>query len=100
MHKAFYTKNGRLIGQFISLYLLRSSVHILTLVFFCVGYAFDNVGIDDTLPLFPSVGLRTPREHVRANFGQEPFKYDIDNHIQHARYKLSDSERNQATPVE
>lgn len=30
-----------------------------------------------THEMYPTVGLRTPREVVKANFGQFPFKYDI-----------------------
>ncbi|KJA29365.1 hypothetical protein HYPSUDRAFT_50788 [Hypholoma sublateritium FD-334 SS-4] len=56
-HKAFYTKNGTLIGP-----------------------VFDNVG--KNLDLFPSVGLQHAGDSIRANFGQEPFKYDIDYHVQ------------------
>ncbi|ORY67939.1 concanavalin A-like lectin/glucanase domain-containing protein [Leucosporidium creatinivorum] len=39
-----------------------------------LGYAFSNVHGK----LYPSVGLRTPGEVVRANFGSEPFKFDIE----------------------
>jgi hypothetical protein len=37
---------------------------------------------------YPSVGLRTPGEHVRVNFGQKPFVFDIGGYIMvcHARY--------------
>lgn len=59
-HKAFFTKNGTLIGS-----------------------VFDNVGKD--VELFPSVGLRHSGEAIRVNFGHEPFKYDIDYHVQQAR---------------
>ena len=39
------------------------------------GYAFSSVHGK----LYPSVGLRTPGEMVRANFGSEPFRFDIDS---------------------
>lgn len=29
---------------------------------------------------YPTIGLRTPREEVRANFGQFPFRFDIDGY--------------------
>lgn len=29
--------------------------------------------------LYPTVGLQTPGEVVDANFGQEPFKFDIED---------------------
>ncbi|KAF8203757.1 concanavalin A-like lectin/glucanase domain-containing protein, partial [Pholiota molesta] len=56
-NKVFYTKNGALIG-----------------------HAFDNVG--KTIDLYPTVGLQHSGEAIRANFGQDPFKYDIDYHVQ------------------
>lgn len=31
--------------------------------------------------LFPSVGMKKPGEHVRVNFGQRPFLYEIDGMI-------------------
>ncbi|KAF8973823.1 concanavalin A-like lectin/glucanase domain-containing protein [Flammula alnicola] len=55
--KAFYTKNGTPIGP-----------------------VYDNIG--KTLELYPSVGLQHTGDSIRANFGQEPFKYDIDYHVQ------------------
>lgn len=44
------------------------------------GPVFDNIG--KNLDLFPSVGLQHTGDSIRANFGQEPFKYDIDYHVQ------------------
>ncbi|CAO3662436.1 unnamed protein product [Rhizopus stolonifer] len=55
-NSAFYTKNGKHLGT-----------------------AFR--GIDTTKSLYPSVGLRTIGEKVTANFGHEPFVYDIEYHI-------------------
>lgn len=40
-----------------------------------IGYAFSNLSGD----LYPTIGLRTPNESVRVNFGQAPFKFDIDS---------------------
>lgn len=31
--------------------------------------------------LFPSVGMKKPGEHIRVNFGQSPFVYNIDEMI-------------------
>ncbi|KAK7029698.1 hypothetical protein VNI00_014396 [Paramarasmius palmivorus] len=59
-HRAFYTKNGNLLGP-----------------------VFENVGRG--IALFPSVGLQHPTESVRVNFGHEPFKFDIDYHVQQQR---------------
>ncbi|KWU42988.1 SPRY-domain-containing protein [Rhodotorula sp. JG-1b] len=50
--RVFFTKNGQFIG-----------------------YAFCNL----QGPLYPTVGLRTPNEAVRANFGTEPFAFDIES---------------------
>ncbi|GAA5874549.1 hypothetical protein JCM1840_002226 [Sporobolomyces johnsonii] len=49
--RVFYTKNGSFLG-----------------------YAFSNLHGK----LYPTVGLRTPNEAVRVNFGAEPFKFDIE----------------------
>ncbi|GAA5846959.1 hypothetical protein JCM9279_006967 [Rhodotorula babjevae] len=39
-----------------------------------LGYAFCNL----QGKLYPTIGLRTPNEAVRVNFGAEPFKFDIE----------------------
>ncbi|KAK0208025.1 concanavalin A-like lectin/glucanase domain-containing protein, partial [Desarmillaria ectypa] len=59
-NRAFFTKNGTLIGP-----------------------VFENVG--ENLDLFPSVGLQHSNEMIRANFGHEPFKFDIEYHVQQQR---------------
>ncbi|KAL4069318.1 hypothetical protein J3A83DRAFT_4359253 [Scleroderma citrinum] len=59
-NKVFYTKNGSLIGT-----------------------VFDNVGKDGDI--FPAVGLSHIGESIRANFGQESFKYDIEDHVHQQR---------------
>ncbi|KAI6161984.1 hypothetical protein EDD17DRAFT_611081 [Pisolithus thermaeus] len=55
-NRVFYTKNGTLLGT-----------------------VFDNVGKDGDI--YPAVGLCHTGESIRANFGQEPFKYDIEDHV-------------------
>lgn len=35
--------------------------------------------------LYPTVGLQTPGEVVDANFGQEPFRFDITDMVQELR---------------
>lgn len=40
---------------------------------------FENVGKD--CDVFPAVGLCYTNESVHANFGQETFKYDIEDHV-------------------
>ena len=34
------------------------------------------------LEIYPTVGLKKQGEHIRANFGQAPFIYDIDHLMQ------------------
>lgn len=46
-------------------------------------YVFDRVAED--VEVYPSVGLRHTTEIVRVNFGHEPFRYDIDDHVQQQR---------------
>jgi hypothetical protein len=29
--------------------------------------------------IYPTVGMKKPGEHIRVNFGQSPFVFDIDN---------------------
>jgi len=41
-----------------------------------LGDAFQNIKSDR---LYPSVGIKKPGEHLRINFGQTPFVYDIDS---------------------
>ncbi|KAF9243743.1 hypothetical protein BU15DRAFT_86190 [Melanogaster broomeanus] len=55
-NKIFYTKNGSLLGM-----------------------VFDNVGKE--CDIFPAVGLSYTTESIHANFGQDPFKYDIEDHV-------------------
>lgn len=62
-NKCFYTKNG-----------------------FSLGDAFEELV---NLPLFPTVGLQTPGEEIEANFGLEPFLYDIQQEIDAVKQKLT-----------
>ncbi|KAF8557365.1 SPRY-domain-containing protein [Imleria badia] len=55
-NKIFYTKNGSLLGT-----------------------VFENVGKE--CDIFPAVGLCYTNESIHANFGQETFKYDIEDHV-------------------
>ena len=38
--------------------------------------------------LFPTVGLQTPGEIIDANFGQEPFMFDIEGEMQEIRSRI------------
>ena len=60
---AFYTKNG-----------VQLDVAFRDLT-------FDPPGKSDKGNFYPSIGLRTPGEHVRVNFGQKPFVFDIGNYV-------------------
>lgn len=44
-----------------------------------MGIAFKDMVIDK--PVYPAIGLRTPGEQVTANFGHEPFVFDIEQYI-------------------
>ena len=47
------------------------------------GPVFEGIGRD--IDIYPSVGLRHNGESIRVNFGHEPFKFDIDYHVQQQR---------------
>ncbi|EPS42552.1 hypothetical protein H072_3482 [Dactylellina haptotyla CBS 200.50] len=53
---AFFTRNGALLGT-----------------------AFRDIPTDKKL--YPAVGLKKPGEHIRVNFGQDEFSYDIDGYM-------------------
>ena len=38
--------------------------------------------------LYPTVGLQTPGEIIDANFGQEPFIFDIEGEMQEIRSRI------------
>ena len=44
-----------------------------------IGTAFKDIESDW---LYPSVGMKKPGEHLRVNFGQMPFVYDIDGMVE------------------
>ncbi|KAF2246434.1 SPRY-domain-containing protein [Trematosphaeria pertusa] len=54
---AFFTKNGHFLGN-----------------------AFRD--LKPNMPYYPTVGMKKPGETLRANFGQEPFAFDIDKMVQ------------------
>ncbi|KAK6340236.1 hypothetical protein TWF730_002001 [Orbilia blumenaviensis] len=70
-HTAFFTRNGHLLGT-----------------------AFGD--IPKNIKLFPAVGMKKPGEHIRVNFGQEEFSFDIDGYTKDERKKalqeISDSQ--------
>ena len=51
-----------------------------------VGNAFHEL---HSVKLFPSVGMKKqPRVHLKANFGQEPFVFDIDGMVKVCIFRL------------
>ncbi|KZO99674.1 SPRY-domain-containing protein [Calocera viscosa TUFC12733] len=73
---AFYTKNGLMIGTSPP-----SSHHQQQQqpAYRSLGPVFSALPAHG--PLYPCVGLRSPNESVRANFGQGDFRFDIDGYV-------------------
>ncbi|GBC08195.1 hypothetical protein RclHR1_07960011 [Rhizophagus clarus] len=69
--KAFYTKNGK-----------------------NLGVAFQNLPGNN---YYPTVGLRTRGEKVKFNFGQEPFKFNIDDYAKTIFEAEKDNHQNEIT---
>jgi hypothetical protein len=63
---AFFTKNG----------------HIL-------GTAFRD--LKPNMPYYPTIGMKKPGETLRANFGQEPFAFDIDKMVQDEKAAIQEN---------
>ncbi|KAF1813678.1 SPRY-domain-containing protein [Eremomyces bilateralis CBS 781.70] len=61
---AFYTKNGVYLGT-----------------------AFKDIRHER---LYPSVGMKKPGEHLRVNFGQTPFVFDIDSMVEKERRHIQE----------
>ena len=62
----FYTKNGEFIG-------------------------FASHEVPSSVHLFPILGLHNNGDVVRANFGQSPFSYNIEKHMEELKAKVSNS---------
>eukprot|EP00741_Cyanophora_paradoxa_P021193 tig00000237_g20454.t1 len=58
-----------------------------------LGVAFSDV----KGTLFPTAGLRTPQECVEANFGQKPFRFDIETYVRDEKERLRAAA--EATPL-
>lgn len=56
-----------------------------------LGIAFSDL---PSVPLYPTVGLQTPGEEVEANFGMEPFVYDIEQDMTALRKRITQSVTN------
>ena len=48
-----------------------------------LGNAFKDMKEEERL--YPAVGFKKPGEHIRVNFGQTPFVFDIDGYVQHEK---------------
>ncbi|XP_053207512.1 ran-binding protein 10-like [Panonychus citri] len=51
-----------------------------------LGIAFTDL---PNIPLYPTIGLQTPGEKVTANFGLEPFCYDIEDDLRALRQRIT-----------
>ncbi|KAJ3220253.1 hypothetical protein HDU67_003268 [Dinochytrium kinnereticum] len=51
-----------------------------------LGNAFED--LDRNAVLYATIGMRTPGEVMEVNFGQSPFRYDIDTYVQDERARL------------
>lgn len=52
------------------------------------GHNLGTAFTDMPPHLYPVVGLQTPGEAIKANFGQEPFVFDIEGEMQEIRSKI------------
>lgn len=59
---------------------------------------YDNTTTSLQPNLYPTVGLQTPGEVVDANFGQEPFVFDIDDMLNELRVRTRLQIINYPTP--
>jgi hypothetical protein len=71
---AFFTKNGHMLGM-CSVDCLSISILLTT-----IGTAFRD--LKSNVTYYPTIGMKKPGETLRANFGQEPFAFDIDKMVQ------------------
>lgn len=72
---AFFTKNGQYIGQSDGVSPERELI--------ILGAPFKD--LKPNVQYYPSIGMKKPNEALRANFGQEPFAFDIDSVVQNEK---------------
>ena len=65
---AFFTKNGLFLGK-------HPMISEPQRTYQCIGNAFKDI---KDIKLYPSIGMKRPGMHIRVNFGQSPFMFDID----------------------
>lgn len=80
---AFFTKNGVYLGEDPSCRCRNANDQMLTNR---TDKAFTGINTD--LNLYPSVGMKKPGEHLRVNFGRQPFVYDIDSMMEQERQSV------------
>lgn len=74
---AFFTKNGRCLGTFHSEQLGHMTI---ALDMICANMTFSGQAFKEVKgKLYPSIGMKKPGEHIRVNFGQTPFMFDINS---------------------
>jgi hypothetical protein len=69
---AFFTKNGQKLRMCVP----STNLNLLTYA----EEAFRD--LKPNVQYYPTVGMRRTNDTLRANFGQEPFAFDIDNEVQ------------------
>lgn len=73
---AFFTKNGMFLGNLLPRSVCTACYVIITANHPRLGNAFRDLKPGK---VFPSIGMKKyPGCHIRANFGQHPFVFDID----------------------
>ena len=70
---AFFTKNGVFQGIDCT---VETSCTLAKLI--SLGIAFRDL---KDISVYPSIGMKRPQAHLRVNFGQRPFTFDIDNMV-------------------
>jgi hypothetical protein len=58
------------------------------------GHNLGTAFTDMPTQLYPTVGLQTPGEIIDANFGQEPFVFDIEGEMKGIRAKIHETIEN------
>lgn len=92
---AFYTKNGHHLGIAFTDLPVRM-VRINMQINLPLSLLTRSISLQPNL--YPTVGLQTPGEVVDANFGQEPFVFDIDDMLNELRVKTRLQIINYPTP--
>ena len=87
----FFTKNGVFLGESRAIYRYKFPSQWRMLIH-PTGNAVSGIRSDG---LYPSVGVKRPNEHLRANFGRSPFVFDIEG-MMNEEWKLANADLNKA----